>query len=244
MSSSELFPPVNQVFVDFENVQKIDLSVIGARAVFFTLLVDAKQTRFDADLVEKLLRHAASVQLVRLTGSGPHALDFALAYYVGRAAVTDPTAYFHIISRNQGLDSLVDHLRSRQIRARRHNDFSTLTFSGKPPASPSKPAAPLPPPAPPKPPAPKKEPVAVVEPESGPESEMDLDAQLLDEALKYLRTRKKDRPKRIKSLASDLRAHLGRETSEEDVAHVIAELAEKNHLELSEKGAVTYRLDP
>jgi hypothetical protein len=38
-------------------------------AVSFTLLLGARQTKLDVDLVEKLLGHAASVQLVRLTGS-------------------------------------------------------------------------------------------------------------------------------------------------------------------------------
>jgi hypothetical protein len=77
--------PVNHVFVDFENVHEIDLAVIGGKAVSFTLLVGPRQTKLDVSLVEKLFEHAVSVQLVRLTSSGKNALDFTLAYYVGRA---------------------------------------------------------------------------------------------------------------------------------------------------------------
>ena len=47
-----------------------------------------------------------------------------------RATMADPTAYIHIISKDQGFDPLIQHLRSRQIPAHRHDDFSTLTFSG------------------------------------------------------------------------------------------------------------------
>jgi hypothetical protein len=122
-------PPINHVFVDFENVHEVDPSVIGARSVSLTLLLGARQTKLDAALVEKLLEHAASVQLVRLTTSGTNALDFALAYYVGRAAVADPTGWFHIVSKDTGFDPLIEHLRSRHIHARRHDDFTTLTFS-------------------------------------------------------------------------------------------------------------------
>lgn len=127
---------MNHVFVDFENVHQIDLSKIGGKSVSFLLLLGARQTRLDAELVEKLMPHSASVQLVRLASSGRNALDFTLAYYVGRAAITDPTAYFHIISKDKGFDPLIEHLRSRHIHARRHEDFSSLTFSA--PAMPPK----------------------------------------------------------------------------------------------------------
>jgi len=138
-SPADLPPPMNHVFVDFENVHQIDLSIVGKKAVSFTLLLGAKQTKLDAELVEKLMENAAAVQLVRLAKSGRNALDFALSYYVGRAAITDPTAYFHIVSKDKGFDPLIEHLRSRHIQARRHDDCSSLTFSAKSkaPAAPS-----------------------------------------------------------------------------------------------------------
>jgi hypothetical protein len=131
-------PPMNHVFVDYENVHEVNPAVIGARSVSLTLLLGARQTKLDAALVEKLIEHAAMVQLVRLTTSGENALDFALAYYVGRAVIADPTGHFHIVSKDTGFDPLIEHLRSRHIHAHRHNDFTTLTFSGpaKPPSAP------------------------------------------------------------------------------------------------------------
>ena len=71
---------MNHVFVDFENVHHVDLTLIGAKSVSFTLMVGAKQTKLDSDVsVEKLMAHSASVQLVKLKSSGKNALDFALA---------------------------------------------------------------------------------------------------------------------------------------------------------------------
>ena len=129
---------MNHVFVDFENVHEVDPAVIGARSVSLTLLLGARQTKLDAALVEKLMEHAATVQLVRLTSSGKNALDFALAYYVGRAVMADPTGRFHIVSRDTGFDPLIEHLRSRHIHAHRHDDFTPLTSSApaKPPSAP------------------------------------------------------------------------------------------------------------
>src|SRR5712671_5860251 len=115
-SATHLPPPVNHVFVDFENVHKVDLAVIGNKAVSFTLLVGPRQTKLDVSLVEKLFERAVSVQLVRLTSAGRNALDFTLAYYVGRAVAADPTGYFHIVSKDMGFDPLIEHLRSRHVR--------------------------------------------------------------------------------------------------------------------------------
>jgi hypothetical protein len=103
----DLPPPINHVFVDFENVHKVDLSVIGSQAVTFTLLVGPRQTKLDVSLVEKLFAHAHSVQMVRLTSAGKNALDFTLAYYVGRAVAADPTGCFHIVSGDSGYDPLI-----------------------------------------------------------------------------------------------------------------------------------------
>lgn len=120
--------PVNHVFVDFENVPAFDFTPVEGKAVHFTLLVGARQTKIDTSIVEKLLAHATPVELVRLTTGGPNALDITLAYYIGRAANADPTGYFHIVSKDRDYDPLIEHLKSRHIHARRHDDFTSLTF--------------------------------------------------------------------------------------------------------------------
>ncbi len=120
---------MNHVLVDFENVHEVDLTLIGARSVSFTLMVGAKQTKLDSDLVEQLMTHASSVQLVKLKSNGRNALDFALAYYLGRAVLVDPTAYFHIISKDGGFEPLIEHLRARHIRVQRHDSCADITFT-------------------------------------------------------------------------------------------------------------------
>jgi hypothetical protein len=120
---------MNHVFIDFENVHQVDLTLIGAKSVSFTLMVGPKQTKLDSDLVEKLMAHSSSVHLVKLKSSGKNALDFALAYYLGRAALADPTAYFHIVSKDGGYDPLIEHLRDRHINVQRHKSCDELTFT-------------------------------------------------------------------------------------------------------------------
>jgi hypothetical protein len=110
--------------------------LIGSKTVYFTLLLGARQSKLDAALVEKLMAHAAAVQLVRLDFSAKNALDFAIAFYLGKAAQSDPTAYFHIVSRDAGFDPLIEHLRSRHIHVQRHVDYSSLAFSSQPKPAP------------------------------------------------------------------------------------------------------------
>ncbi|HUS34414.1 MAG TPA: PIN domain-containing protein [Verrucomicrobiae bacterium] len=121
--------PVNYVFVDYENMHELDPALIGRKTVHLTLLLGAHQKKLDSTLVQKLVAHAASVQLVQLNSPGRNALDFALAFYLGKAAQADPTAYFHIVSKDTGFDPLIEHLQSHHIRARRHDDYTSLTFT-------------------------------------------------------------------------------------------------------------------
>src|SRR5215831_6557733 len=129
-NSSDLPLPVNHIFVDYENVHTVDSSIFGNKTVHLTLLLGANKAKLDSELVEKLLNHAAAVELIRLESSGRNALDFSLAYYVGRAVAANPLGHFHIVSKDKGYDPLIEHLRSKHIRVKRHGDFSTLTFTG------------------------------------------------------------------------------------------------------------------
>jgi hypothetical protein len=238
----ELPLPLNHVFVDYENVQALDLSVIGSKGVTFTLLIGPHKKKLDVELVEQLFAHAASVELVRLTASGRNALDFTLAYYIGRAVAADPAGFFHIVSKDTGYDPMIEHLRSRHIRVRRHNDFSTLTFSAAPKlratgadepvkASPAaqKPKAPIADKSPktsPNPPAPR---APVVEPP-------------LARVLGHLRTHPTNRPKRRKTLVSHLSALLGKQPADGGIEKLVEALAQAGHIAIDAKNAVTYTL--
>lgn len=136
-------PPVNHVFVDFENVHEIDPALIGAPSTTLLLLIGPEKKKLELDVVAKLLEHAAAVHLVRLPTKGKNAVDFALAYYLGQAVLADPAGSFHLVSKDKGYDPLVEHLRSKQVRIQRHDGFAPLatTLQPKPATPPAPPAA-------------------------------------------------------------------------------------------------------
>ena len=217
---------MNHVFVDFENVHKVDLAVIGSEAVSFTLLVGARQTKLDVALVEKLFEHAVSVQLVRLTSSGKNALDFTIAFYVGRAVAADPTGHFHIVSRDTGYDPLIAHLRSRHISAYRHSSFESLPF-----VSPAKPATPI------------AAPVRKAKPQAQAKVVADDLNELEAQVLEHFRTHPTARPRTQKSLIRFLIAHLGHKITEPEVMSLIKGLGQAGCLVIGDKDRVTYYLD-
>ncbi len=210
---TEPAPRLNHVFVDFENVHEFDASILGTKAVCFTILLGAKQTKLNADLVEKLMENAASVQLIRLTSSGKNALDFALAYYLGRAVSSNPAAHIHIISKDTGFDPLVEHLRSRHISARRHGSFATLTFSAPPKVGTA---------------APKAEPADIETP--------------LSRVLERLRKNVTNRPKKMKTLLSHLKSQLGKEATDLEATKLLEMLRQKGHVRIGDKDTVTYHV--
>ncbi len=234
VANTELPSPINHVFVDFENVQDIDLGVIGTKAVSFTLLLGPRQTKLDVPLVEKLLAHAGSVQLLRLASPGKNALDFTLAYYLGRAVLADPTGFFHIVSKDAGFNPLVDHLRSKHVRARRHDSFATLTFAGSSKLSATTPPAPASKPKPsaakPKVSAAPKVHLSVLD---------EREAQLLE----HLRKPTTTRPRSEKKLLSFLIAYFGQKLTEAEALDLIHHLSQAGHLVIDERGAVTYHLE-
>ncbi len=126
--------PDHHVFVDFENIQAIDLGGIGETSVEVTLLLGKTQKRLEIGLVQQIRQHAAQVRLVEMNASGRNALDLALAYHLGAAAADDPAGSFHIISKDKDFDPLIAHLRQAQLKVSRHDTFSikAILSEGKP----------------------------------------------------------------------------------------------------------------
>lgn len=229
-SPSPLGPPMNHVFIDFENVQQVDLGLIGAAGVNFTLLIGPQQAKLEVGLVEKLLEHASSVRLVKLKSKAKNAVDFALAYYLGRAAVEDPTGCFHIIAKDGGYDPLIQHLRERHIRVQRHASCAELTFSWpgkKVVASPAKPKSALPG---------AKVNTAVKSPQAG------APVDLVAKALAYFRKNVRNRPKKRKSLLSQLKSLLGNQAKEAEAEKVLSELRQLGLVAIGEDDVVTYQV--
>ncbi len=116
----------NYVLIDYENVQPDTLPVLDGEHFKVMVFVGANQTKLSFETAAALQRLGGRAEYIKISGNGPNALDFHIAYYVGALAAQDPTAYFHIVSKDGGFDPLILHLKSKKIFAERCRDVSDI----------------------------------------------------------------------------------------------------------------------
>lgn len=116
----------NYVLIDFENVRPDSLEQLDHEYFKLLVFVGASQGCVPYGMVTSLHRFGDRVEYIKISGNGSNALDFHIAYYIGKLAAADPTAYFHIISKDGGYDPLVQHLLAKSIVVRRVETISDI----------------------------------------------------------------------------------------------------------------------
>ncbi|HKS29838.1 MAG TPA: PIN domain-containing protein [Pyrinomonadaceae bacterium] len=106
----------NYVLIDYENVQPDNFEALQQEHIHVIIFAGHRQTQIPVKTVAALQPKGGNAEYVHLTGSGPNALDFLIAYYLGHRAAKDPKAFFHIISKDTGFDPLIQHLKERKLR--------------------------------------------------------------------------------------------------------------------------------
>jgi PIN domain len=116
----------NYVFIDYENVQPNALSVLDQEHFKVLVFVGASQTKVSFESAAALQRMGSRAEYIKISANGSNALDFHIAFYIGQLATQDPTAYFHIISKDTGFDPLIQHLKGKKIFAARSKDVADI----------------------------------------------------------------------------------------------------------------------
>lgn len=107
------------VLSDFENVPFKDIGGLRPGDCRIKLFIGQSQTKISVELFEALRPFGTDAEVVRINGNGPNALDFHIAFYVGKLAAEFPGSRFSIISGDTGFDPLIKHLTSQNIRCAR-----------------------------------------------------------------------------------------------------------------------------
>ncbi len=104
----------NYVLIDFENVQPENVAILDQEWIKVLMFVGKTQTKLPFELVKTFQKMGERAHYVEMGGIGKNALDFHIAYYIGKLASENKEAYFHIVSKDQGFDPLVEHLKSEE----------------------------------------------------------------------------------------------------------------------------------
>ena len=115
----------NYILIDFENVQPKELSDLNAEHFRIIVFAGASQKKVPIALANALQPMGSRAEYIQITGNGPNALDFHIAFYIGWFAKQDKTAHFYIISKDQGFDPLIKHLKAKGIPVKRLPNVSS-----------------------------------------------------------------------------------------------------------------------
>jgi hypothetical protein len=104
----------NIVLIDYENVQKIDLKSMLNHDVMVKVFHGENQ-KFTSSFVNTALELGKNkIEFIEIQGTGKNALDFHIAYYIGKISKEMDNFFFHIISRDNGFKPLVDFLNHKE----------------------------------------------------------------------------------------------------------------------------------
>lgn len=117
---------VNYVLIDCESVQPEALSVLHEDHFRLIVIVGATQAKVAFETAVALQRMGERASHIKIAGSGPNALDFHIAFYIGQLSLQDSSPYFHIISKDTGFDPLIQHLKDKKILAARWRNVSEI----------------------------------------------------------------------------------------------------------------------
>lgn len=201
--------------IDLENIQPASLNKLRKENFRVKIFVGASQNKIAVDLAAELQGFGSDAEYIRIEGSGKNALDFHIAFYMGKISTNEPGSQFLVVAKDTGYDPLLKHMRSCGIQAHRSS-----VATAKPATST---------PAEVKPPSTKKTP-----------SQMSLKERVVH-ARNHLNKAGKAKPAKRKTLTTALMSTFQKKLSEPDITNLINELI-KLGVVTDNQGSISYTL--
>jgi len=208
----------NFVLVDFENVQPKNIGLLGGAPYQIKVFVGTHQGKIPLEMARALQVLGPDAEYIQIEGSGRNALDFHIAYYLGRLAAEAPGAQLHVISKDKGFDPLIKYLSAQKISCHRWTSIVDIPL-GKAPKTRSV--------------RERAEVARVSKPKPGRER--------IDVVIENLEKRKASKPRTLKTLRSTINARFGSQLTEEELDKIIDQLANRRVVRIAD-GKVTYEM--
>jgi len=116
------------LFVDYENVQNIDLDFIKKESLETLIFVGKSQKKIPIEIVQKAQQLGKLMTWHQIEGQGSNALDFHIAFMLGHLTATDTgkADEYIILSKDKGFDPLLRYLQKEKYNCRRINSLLEL----------------------------------------------------------------------------------------------------------------------
>jgi hypothetical protein len=113
------------LLVDFENVHRVDLSTFD-ESYSAIVFLGAGQNAPKALANKRAANRYKGVTFHKVLGNGKNALDFHIAFQLGRVFETSPKTFCFVVSRDKGFNPLVAHVNKIGLSCRRVDSFDEL----------------------------------------------------------------------------------------------------------------------
>ena len=114
------------MLVDFENIQPKNMCLLNGGPFKIKIFLNANQTKIPLEIARAMQMFGLDAEYIQIDGNGSNALDFHIAYYIGRLAAETPDAFFHVISKDTGFDPLIKHLKAQKILCQRSKSIAEI----------------------------------------------------------------------------------------------------------------------
>jgi hypothetical protein len=207
------------ILIDYENVPVKSLALLKGDRFRVGVFLGPKNTRLATEFVLAMRELGEQGNYIQLDAGGPNALDFHIAFYLGRLLEAKTADSYHIISKDKGFDALVAHVCKSGVACERVDSIEAMSCLPKQAAAkaavPAKVAA--------KPSTKKKA------------------DELVALVVANLQKRGSARPRTEKTLLSTVKTLCGAQYSDKELDAVMARLLKKGYVIVTD-GKVTYHL--
>ena len=206
------------LLIDYENVQGMDLSRMKQLDCKVYVFTGSLQNKIPIELVTTAQALGNKLEWVRIEGTGPNALDFHIAYYLGVLIAKDHANEYMVLSRDKGFDPLLKHLAKEKVICKRITSISEIELK---PAQPQKGhQRPVPPSL-----------AKRTREQGGDYGKVVANLQRID---------KIKRPRNVKTLRKYLRTLVAKPQTEEKLDQIVAQLVE-SELTIEANGRLIYK---
>ena len=103
------------ILVDYENIQKVE-ELENIKGFDITIIVGNSQNKIPFELAKKLQKFGEAVSWLQVPGQGSNALDFFIAYFLGKYIENKKYDEYFILSKDSGYKPLIEYLKAKKIK--------------------------------------------------------------------------------------------------------------------------------
>ncbi len=119
------------LLVDYENVQNINLEKLPQKDFLIYIFIGESQNKIPFKLVQDAQKFGDKINWIKIDGNGTNALDFHIAYYLGKFNFESSNDEYIILSKDKGFDPLIRFIKKQNGKCRRINSINEISNQKK-----------------------------------------------------------------------------------------------------------------